>query len=385
MGVYKDKKRGTWYVSYSVKDPVTNKFLHKTKRGFESSRAAKAWERENRSDTGSEAPTTFRDVAKIWEEYLQSSEGSRRQHKEHFEIRFSKFLDRPINEISRAELIKWRASLASADYATKTKNTTLSYVRSVFKFAAESYGLRNPAAVLTNLKKTDDEILEEPEVWTPVEFDQFLKYVEDPLYKTFFEFLFWTGCRRGEAIALQKKDVKNHSVIIKYSQRTTAKGLTPTKTKNKRQIQLDDVLWEHLRPLILMDGDYVFGGYVGLAPTSIDRVFKKAVKQSGVKNIRLHDLRHSHATWLINNGVNIVAVSKRLGHTTIEQTLRTYTHLLESSDQNMMLKMNGFRENRETKRETNVPNKPLEPIIKSPNSRYSSSGCQIRVPAPDND
>jgi len=59
-----------------------------------------------------------------------------------------------------------------------------------------------------------------------------------------------------------------------------------------------------------------------------------------VKPIRIHDLRHSHATWLINNGVNIVAVSKRLGHADIEQTLKTYIHLLESSDQGMMAKLN---------------------------------------------
>ena len=87
-------------------------------------------------------------------------------------------------------------------------------------------------------------------------------------------------------------------------------------------------------------GEYVFGGERGIAPTTIGRKFLEAKKLSGVKNIRLHDLRHSHATVLINAGVNIVAVSKRLGHSTIDQTLKTYTHLLESSDQNMMRKIN---------------------------------------------
>ncbi len=357
MSVYKDKKRGTWYVSYKVKDPITNKFLHKTKRGFQSSRDAKIWERENRYDSELETPVTFRDVAKIWEDYLQSSSGSRRQHWEHFEKRFGTFLNRPIDSISRAELVHWRAALANTEYATKTKNATLSYVRSVFKFAAETYGIKNPAVALPNLKKTDDELLAEQQTWTPEEFEKFLKCVEDPEYKAFFEFLFWTGCRRGEAIALQKKDIKGNTAVIKYSQRTHTCGLTPTKTKKRRQIQLDDHLLQILKPLMLLDGDYVFGGYVGLSPTSIDRKFKRAIREAHIKEIRLHDLRHSHATWLINNGVNIVAVSKRLGHTNTKQTLETYTHLLESSDQNMMDKINQYHKceiNREIKSKYNA-------------------------------
>ncbi|MBR5340655.1 MAG: tyrosine-type recombinase/integrase [Erysipelotrichaceae bacterium] len=54
----------------------------------------------------------------------------------------------------------------------------------------------------------------------------------------------------------------------------------------------------------------------------------REIKESGVKRIRIHDFRHSHATNLINDGVNIVAVSKRLGHSDITQTFNTYTHLL---------------------------------------------------------
>ncbi|WP_371832614.1 tyrosine-type recombinase/integrase [Grylomicrobium aquisgranensis] len=74
------------------------------------------------------------------------------------------------------------------------------------------------------------------------------------------------------------------------------------------------------------------------------------IEKSGVQKIRMYDLRHSHATWLINHGVNIVAVSKRLGHASIEQTLKTYTHLLESTDNEMMKIINS-----EKKGSTMVP------------------------------
>lgn len=54
------------------------------------------------------------------------------------------------------------------------------------------------------------------------------------------------------------------------------------------------------------------------------------------QRIRIHDLRHSSVSYLINNGANIVAVSKRLGHSTIEQTLNTYTHLFKESDDSLV-------------------------------------------------
>lgn len=84
---------------------------------------------------------------------------------------------------------------------------------------------------------------------------------------------------------------------------------------------------------------YLFGGSTPLCPSPVQRQFTKAILKAGVKKIRIHDLRHSHATWLINSGVNVVAVSKRLGHTDINQTLETYTHLLASTDQGMQIEL----------------------------------------------
>lgn len=67
--------------------------------------------------------------------------------------------------------------------------------------------------------------------------------------------------------------------------------------------------------------------------TSVSRKKNLAIKKSGVKKIRIHDFRHSHATLLINQGMNIVAVSKRLGHSDVNITLKIYTHLLEENNE----------------------------------------------------
>lgn len=348
MPVYKDKKKskGAWFVSYTYKDASTGKFHKKTKRGFDTCKAAKTWERENYTPTvsGNNVEMTFRDAVKEYERFLGCSKATSQKHQEHYSIRCSELLELRICRITKSDLVRWRNNLSRSDYSTSTKNTTLGLVRSVFAYAAEVHNIANPATILKRFKLTDAEVLQEMHVWTPEEFDRFAACVVDRKYRLFFEFLFWTGCRRGEAIALQKKDVSNGRATIKYSQRSYKEGLKPTKTRQKRNIILDKLLWRNIEPLLEEPGDYLFGGYSPISPTRADAVFKKAIMESGVPQIRIHDLRHSHATWLINNGVNIVAVSKRLGHASIEQTLKTYTHLLDTTDQNMIVKINAIRD-----------------------------------------
>lgn len=340
-----DKERKTYFVQYRVKDPLTGKYLFRKKRGFKLKREAVEFESKTKLETetikagGISSTMKFSEVADLWEETIQSTPCSKRHHREHFTKRFADLYDMPIKSITKTQLITWRNELGKTDYATKTKNTCIGYVRSVFKFASDLYGLPNIAIVLKNFKETKEEVMSEMQVWTAEEFEHFIDCVEEPLYKKFFTTLFWTGCRRGEAIALQCSDLNetDHTIYIHASQRNTTTGLQPTKTGTNRHVKLDDILYDELLELKQeFKKGYLFGGANAMTPTNIDRYFAKGIEKSGVKKIRLHDLRHSHATLLINSGVNIVAVSKRLGHTDINQTLKTYTHLLKDTDERMM-------------------------------------------------
>jgi len=347
MTVFRDEANGSYFVSFYLKDPDRKgKYRHITKRGFSTKKEAARWERDNADKPLSTDKPSFIDICKRWEVSIQASAGTIRQHREHFNIRFNQYKDIPIDKISKEDLIDWRIWLAQQPFSTKTKNTTITYVKGVLRYAAVTYDIPDYSPILTKLKKSDVELMGEPEIWTPDEFSKFISCVEDGCYHLYFEFLYWTGCRRGEAIALQKKDLKDGYALIRYSQRYQKEGLTPTKTRNSRKVQLDRQLYLTLKAYAdSTEGNYVFGGEKSLSPTSIARQFDKAIKKSGVTKIRLHDLRHSHASWLINNGVNIVAVSKRLGHSSINETLKTYTHLLESTDQNMIDKINEFKSN----------------------------------------
>ena len=345
-----DEKRKTYFVQVKYVDAITGKQHTKKKRGFKLKREAVQYEAGFKLNINNEqqsigATVTFREIVSLWEDTIESSQESRRQHKDHFEKRFSEYIDKPIKKITRAQLIEWRRELGKTQYSTKTKNMTLSYVRSAFKFASEIYGIKNPSAVLRNFKATSEEKMSEMQVWTIEEFNRFLQCVDNEIYKIYFQTLFWTGARRGEIIALQCDDLieDKKEIFIHASQRTSAKGRTPTKTGLNRNVKVDDNLYEKLLSLkrTYVNG-YLFGGETSLSPTMIDTYFKKAIKESCVKPIRLHDLRHSHATILINEGVNIVAVSKRLGHTDINQTLKTYTHLLKNTDEQMMETINSI-------------------------------------------
>lgn len=341
-----DDQRKTYWVQLKVKDPVSGKWRTVKKRGFKLKREAKDWEAAHTIENPSlSLSKTFLEVAQEWEMSQQASAEVIRHHTEHFTIRFAEFCDKRIQSITKPQLIKWRSDLAAdTRYSTTTKNITISYVRSVFRFAHDVYAIEDPSSVLKRLKKTNSEIMTEMQTWTPEEFTKFQEKVSLPIYSLYFETLFWTGMRRGEAIALQKSDLDDGWVNVHANQRTAVEGLKPTKTKQSRRIRLDDTLAAKLEALkVASDGPYLFGGDTPLSPTTINRVFVTAIRDSGVKPIRLHDLRHSHATWLINHGVNIVAVSKRLGHSTIEQTLKTYTHLLKDTDDQMMDLINHAR------------------------------------------
>ncbi len=335
MSVHKDKKRGTWSVVISVTDPVTKEKKQKWKRGFKTKREAVRWEVEQEEEKLKHTSITFREALQL---YLADSEASQttRELKEHWIQNHFPYYDEPIEKITKDDLVSWRLKLKDSDLATRTMNRGIQYVKSVFTFVSLIYDLPNPAVVLKTFKLTKED-KEEMEVWTPEEFDKFIECVSLPVYKAYFTFLFWTGCRRSEALAVCKEDIKDGYVHIHRSIKHFKNGFLPLKNdSSERTIKIDSATLELMQPYIDAADPFVFGTTQSLPISGVQRQFTQAINESQVKKIRIHDLRHSHASFLINSGVNIVAVSKRLGHASINQTLKTYTHLLDQTNDEMM-------------------------------------------------
>lgn len=203
--------------------------------------------------------------------------------------------------------------------------------------------LANPPSLTTARSKGP-----EMRVWSPDELTSFLASIEGNRNEALFRLLAMTGMRRGEVVALRWSDVDlaHHRLTVNQSA-SVIRGEevvdTPKTRRSRRVIDLDPdtvtLLKQHRarqREFFLMVGvtatasDRVFTNEVGdpLRPASVGQAFRRLVGAAGVPVIRLHDLRHTHASHLLMAGVNVKVVSDRLGHASVSFTLDTYGHVM---------------------------------------------------------
>ena len=177
---------------------------------------------------------------------------------------------------------------------------------------------------------------------------RFLDIASNTMYYTIFAMLLYTGLRRGEAIALRWKNIDSirlelHVVESAYRIRKEFIIKEPKSLHSKRAVSLSPSLaallleyredQEFMRKQMgnpLTNEDFVFSWPDGrpLDPDVVTQAFHRIAGQAGLKGIRLHDLRHTHATLMLKAGVHPKVVSERLGHANIGITLDTYSHVL---------------------------------------------------------
>ena len=352
------EKRGSKWRA-SVEYVGTDGHRHRLTRTVDTRRDAKTAEAEllaERAKILSGVPAdseeqTFRGLVAEYERWRGCRTRVLEKNASHLKYRLAGIADMKVSAITRPVLARLQGEIEQSDYSTAVRSETIQLVRSVFAYRARIYGVDDPAVVMHRIRKTPDEVqagMQHP-VWTPGQMEKFLSAVPDDrrVYKVFFETLFWTGMRRGELIALQMDDVdtEHHSLIVAHSKRNRTQKLAPTKTSQRRVVTVDDVTWADVMDVYDHSaGPFLFGGEDSLSPTTLDRIFHDVSEAAGLPRIRIHDLRHSHATWLINSGVNIVAVSRRLGHASIEQTLKTYAHLLPETSSVLLDMLNSEHE-----------------------------------------
>lgn len=257
------------------------------------------------------------------------------------------FENRRVAEIKAIDILNWQNTLEP--YSYKYKVMLRGYLGTVLKYADKYYDIPNQLPKVDNFRNTG--FKPEMRFWTVGEYQAFIAQADKIDFKTFFEFLYATGCRKGEALALSWNDVDLNAKTVTFNKSITRKAgaaWTVTTTKNAssvRTISLPTVLVEDLKTYRAWQQDtcdkvqFVFGGAEPFPNTSIDRYFQKCIDLANVKRIRIHDLRHSHASFLISENVSIVAVAKRLGHSNIEQTLNTYAHLMPKEDKLLIEKL----------------------------------------------
>ena len=325
MPAYKDKDRGTWYVKYSAVDPITGKRRQILKRGFRTKRDALDYEASQRN---AEVPSsiTFEELSRRYFDYRDASLKTRAGQEKSLD--HVSFMDKQVNQITKNDLMGWYLDLSKKNWTASSKNQLLTLVKSIFRHGSDFYELKNPAVVLKRFKKEKSDL----QVWTPEQFKQFEETVDLTVYRTYFYFLYWTGCRKSEALQIRYDDFDGDRVHIRGTK-------TPT---SDRWLLLNPKLLgalKRLRDASSAESPYLFGGKSPLPVSTIDAAWKRYLYRSKVTPIRIHDLRHSFASNAIASGANIVAVSKYLGHANVGITMQVYAHLLEKTEADMVERM----------------------------------------------
>lgn len=173
------------------------------------------------------------------------------------------------------------------------------------------------------------------EVWDKEEVKKFLVHAKEYQSYIVFYLAIHTGMRMGEILALHWSDIdlENNIIYVTESLNRKTKKRGPLKTESsKRVIVLTDsqikVLKKH-KAYQDLKTEIVCSSAIGtyLNPSNIRRAMKSICKKADIKEIRFHDLRHTHATLLIEADVPAKAVQERLGHADVRITLERYTHL----------------------------------------------------------
>ena len=183
----------------------------------------------------------------------------------------------------------------------------------------------------------------EMEFYTFEEFKLFISNESDLFFKTAFEVLYFCGLRVGELRGLtwDNIDFEERTLSVKKNVVNVDGKILVTSPKSKKSIRtipITKTLLEDLKLLKLRsmkcygfnDKYYVFGDIKPLVKEKLRKEKRKLAEEAKLKEIRLHDFRHSCASLLINNGASIMIVAKFLGHTKIDETLNTYSHLFKS-------------------------------------------------------
>ena len=345
MPAYKDEKTGKWFAKFYYTNWQGIK-KQKWKRGFATKKEALGFERDFLEKQSANPDMTFQNLYEIYMEDMaarlkQSTLLTKKAVLQTHILPF--FGSKPINEIKASDVRRWQAKLMSSpnNYSQTYLKKINTELNSIINYAKRFYDLNtNPCGKAGTIGKAK---AEEMHYWTYDEYIAFREGVKDKsLSYICFEVLYWTGMREGELLALSPADIDldNKTISINRTyQRIEGKDVftSPKTRKSKRKIPIPDFLCQEL-------SDYIQSRYMLDADERLFPVTKsylshemiRGCKNTGVKKIRIHDIRHSHASLLINQGCDALMLADRLGHEKVSTTLNTYSHLFPHKQQELV-------------------------------------------------
>lgn len=346
-----------WYANFYYTD-WTGERKHVCKRGFNTQREAKEYERhflDVNVSKPSNIEMTFPTLLQIYLDDLEN-----RLKPTTFENKTNMienkilpyFKNLKVNEIDSTTIRNWQNEMLNfrkpngERYAPTYLKTLNSQLSAIFNYGVKHYNLKtNPCRDAGSIGKKKAKKMK---IWTQQEYEQFSSTIEKSAMKLAFDILFYTGIRSGELLALTPADILPNKRLNINKNYARVKGkefiLTPKTDKSERCISIPDFLYNDITTYIsklygIEPNDRIF--YFTRAALNLE--IKKGAAKVGLEQIRVHDLRHSHVSMLIEMHYSIVAISERLGHESVKITLDTYAHLYPDKDITLADDLNKFR------------------------------------------
>lgn len=327
MAVYKDNATGTWRVIYRFTNWKGER-KQTQKRGFATKREAQAWEHEVMLKQNSKLDMTFASFFELYEadkkQRVKESTWESKSHVIRTKI-LPYFGNRKIAEIEAKDIIAWQNELMAYQdekgkpYSADYLKTIHAQLTAIFNHAVNFYNLPyNPARRAGTM---GNEIPKEMDFWTKEEYLKFSEAMMDkPRSFYAFEMLYWCGIRSGELLALTAADFdfqKQTVTISKTYHRSKGRDIitSPKTAKSNRTVKMPPFLCEEMQEYIKMFYDIKPDERLFTVTKSyLNHEMERGAKQAGVKKIRVHDIRHSHVSLLINMGFSVLAIGERVGH-----------------------------------------------------------------------
>lgn len=307
-------------------------------------------------------------VKEVSKDYLAWQVGKVRQstinkREEHLRLHILPFLGEEYITFSSSKADEWQEYLKDKGLSVATMNKVRTTFKHMMNYAMTKKKLiaANPLEEVEPFKDPYEEV-KEMQIYSVEEFQKFIAVAKQEAEKTsdtrlwdfyvFFNIAFLCGMRKSEIIALKWSDIYGDTIRIRRGIIQNYKGgdiEAPPKTKkSNRDIkipkQLKKILDEHYArykdAYMFSDEWRICGGLTPLRSSTITNRNNYYAEGAGVKKIRIHDFRHSHASYLIHKKVSIVEIARRLGHSTIKQTLDTYAHLYPADEKAALRHLN---------------------------------------------
>ncbi len=319
---------------------------------------AKQAEQNLLEEVGKEKPATARmTVQQLYDEYILAKEN---------EVRYSSLVkikncitkgvlptlsDKQIAKLTVKQMQEWKNETAKIGFAQTTLRNYYGEFRQMLNYAVKmGYIPKNPLTIVGNFKESFE--LKPKDKIQYYTAEQFIKFITEAKkaaqekgtinewsYYVFFNIAFYTGARKGEIYALKWSDIDGNIMHIRRSiAQKYGKGNIETPPKNKssyRDLQIPAPLMEILleqKERQLQDENFteeyrICGGIDCIRDSTVTNKNVEYANKAGLPHIRVHDFRHTHATLLVNEGINIQEIARRLGHSNVEITWNTYSHL----------------------------------------------------------